>query len=486
MELMRCVGCGSMSLPGTCSVCGVVVECVARPAAGLLQQSARSAPAMTRSRPGPMQPGRQARRSLRLVTARQMIPFVAILLALVLGIVVWRQPAGARLSVDTIRPRSTVTDTTLSSGPPSIAADESPESTSGSTGALVTEPELTTALLKVTGPQRCLASLPLRDRLAMLVWPGVDASRWQRAVEAVGINHLGGVVLMTAPTEDELASTIAAIKAANPRGLLVATDEEGGLVQRLSALERLASQESIAQSESPAEAEETVARHGRIIREVGIDVVLGPVVDVKPPGGVSPIGVGRLFSDDPQAVVDFGRAYVRGWERAGLLPVLKHFPGHGSSTVDTHNGPGQTPPLESLQKRDLRPYVDLSSLQPAVMLSHLSIPDLTDGEPTSTNKKAIELLRGMGFADALVMTDSLTMTAVKSQGGVAQSAVLSVAAGADVVLFTTIDPLRETSAVLDALERAVSAGTIRDEAVTISAGRVARYLRDQEAFCEAK
>jgi beta-N-acetylhexosaminidase len=333
----------------------------------------------------------------------------------------------------------------------------------------------------------CVKELPLRERLALLVWPGVDAERWPRAIEAVRSNRLGGVVLMNAAASPErIKSDLARIKAANTRGLLVATDEEGGNPQRLSALGLLSSQEVIAQNDRPADAEEIIAAHGKIIRDAGIDVVLGPVVDVRPAGGKSPIGPGRLFSEEPTTVIDFGQAYVKGWKRAGLLPVLKHFPGHGSSKVDTHNGPGETSSLDDLLKRDLLPYFSLSKFNPAVMLSHLSIPNVTGGQPTSTSKEAIDLLRGMGYENALVMTDSLTMTAVTSQGGVASSAVLAISAGADVALFTTIDPLKESSAVIDALERAVNDGKIQEAAVTISASRVARYFPDQDAFCGHK
>jgi beta-N-acetylhexosaminidase len=329
----------------------------------------------------------------------------------------------------------------------------------------------------------CVKELPLRERLALLVWPGVDADRWQRAVEAVRSNHLGGVVLMTAArSKEKIKSDLADIKAANPRGILIATDEEGGSIQRLSSFGKLASQKDMVQK-TPTEVEKIVADHGKIIQEVGIDVVLGPVVDVLPPNGTSPIGVDRLFSDDPQKVSQFGEAYVKGWQSAGLLPVLKHFPGHGSSVIDTHLEAGSTPPMDSLKTRDLVPYKDLSKFKPAVMLSHLSIPEYTDGQPTSTSSKAIALLRSMGYRDELVITDALNMSALKGQGGVPNSAVLAIAAGADVALFPTNNPLIESTVVIDALEVAVTSGQILESAVNTSARRVATYSPRFAASC---
>lgn len=393
--------------------------------------------------------------------------------------------AGAPVTVAAV-PRTSV-------APPSTPATEAATTTTGVPATTTTTVSTTTTTTTTTVPasapaapsaaSACLARQPLRERAALLTWPGVYANQWDAAVGVVRDRHVGGVVLMTAGSD--VAGDLAALRNASPHGLLVSTDEEGGAVQRLRASGRLSSAADVAATRTPDEARALVAAHGRVIRDLGIDVVLGPVVDVNPPGGTSPLG-DRLFSDDPSRVAAYGRAYLLGWRDAGIVGVLKHFPGHGSASADTHNGPGRTPPLASLRARDLVPYAELAALRPAVMVGHLSVPGLTDGDglPASLSRSAVTgLLRGeLGYADALVFTDALEMGAVRNVAAVPEAAVLALAAGADVVLFSGTSL---TGSVIDAIVAAVGAGRLSDAAITASANRVVRSYADPVSVCRA-
>ena len=155
-----------------------------------------------------------------------------------------------------------------------------------------------------------------------------------------------------------------------------------------------------------------------------------------------------------------------------MTPVVKHFPGHGAASGDTHDEDGVTPPLEALERWDLVPFRALADAGAAVMVGHLTVPGLTDGVPATQSERAIGILRDeVGYADALVLTDALGMQAVGLPED--EAAVLALHAGADVVLFTATG---QTGAVIDAIERAVGDGQLAEDRVTEAATRVLRQL----------
>ena len=320
---------------------------------------------------------------------------------------------------------------------------------------------------------QCVQAWPLRDRIALLVWPAVKSAEWAQAQALVRDQHVGGV-LLTAPDAAfaaGLAGHLGELDALAAHGLLVATDEEGGAVQRLRVLQPLASQETLSQR-PVAEVQALLADHARLVAATGVDLVLGPVVDVRPTAGADPLGENRLFVGGPAEVAGWGAVYVAAWQAAGVTPVLKHFPGHGSASGDTHDGRSVTPPLETLRERDLVPYRVLAGSGAAVMIGHLEVPGLTDGRPASLSAAAVKLLREeLGWGDALVITDALGMGGVGLP--VPDAAVLAIAAGVDVVLFTGGD---QTAAVIDAITAALASGVIDAARIDEAAARVAGVL----------
>jgi beta-N-acetylhexosaminidase len=329
--------------------------------------------------------------------------------------------------------------------------------------------------------EQCLATWSLDDRIALLTWPSVYSDQWSTAEAVVRDNHVGGVVLMKPSNEfaADLAAQLSSLDALSHAGLLVATDEEGGAVQRLKALEVLDSQEALSQRDATAVAA-IVRAHAQVIAAAGIDVVLGPVVDVRPVDGEDPLGQGRLFLGDAERVAALAAVYVDAWQSAGMLPVLKHFPGHGSASSDTHQSLATTPDFDALRTWDLVPYARLAGSGTAVMVGHLNVPGLTNGEPASLNAAAIRLLRQeLGYADALVVSDALGMGAVGVP--VPEAAVRSIAAGVDVVLFTGTS---DAPAVIKAIRQAVQSGRISEAEINDSALRVEQALVARGAQCQ--
>jgi beta-N-acetylhexosaminidase len=327
----------------------------------------------------------------------------------------------------------------------------------------------------------CAPSISLEQQIALLVWPSVYSSDWETARSVVRDHGLGGVLLMKPAGWDAETITLrlAELESESPFGLIVATDEEGGDVQRLSDVSDLDSQFDVSTRMSPDDAFRLISQHAEIANGIGIDVVFAPVVDVLPAEGSPPLRRSRFFSGGPAQVTEFAAAYVDAWRRAGVLPILKHFPGHGEASGDTHVGDGVTAPLPELEGRDLVPYRMLSGTGAGVMVGHLTTLELSDGLPASRSARAIGYLRDeLGYQDALVVSDSLDMGAVGVP--VPQAAAESLDAGVDVVLFT--DP-SITGSVIESITAAVGDGTIPIERIEDAALKVWRLLGHEGDFC---
>lgn len=300
-----------------------------------------------------------------------------------------------------------------------------------------------------------------RDKLAQLLMVGVTGSADAKAV--VDNHHVGGIFIGSWTDLKILSDgTIANIAETGPLPLAVSVDEEGGRVSRLAPLiGPQPSARELARTHSPDEVYNIALARGQAMKKLGITIDFAPVVDVTDAPDDTVIG-DRSFGADPTTVTDYAGAYARGLRDAGLLPVLKHFPGHGHGSGDTHTGSVVTPPLADLQANDLIPYHTLTTEGVGVMVGHIEVPDLTGSDPASLSPRAYALLRSGDYGGppfhGLIFTDDLSsMQAISDRFGVAEAALRGLQAGADVALWVTTD---EVPAVLDRLEKALNAGEL--------------------------
>src|SRR6478736_1021298 len=204
-----------------------------------------------------------------------------------------------------------------------------------------------------------LAAMSIRDKLAQLLMVGVTGADDARAV--VDNQHVGGIMIGSWTDLSMMGPPLADIAAsASPLPLAVSVDEEGGRVSRLADL--IGSQPSprvLAQTMTPDEVRGIAFQRGQAMRNLGVTIDFAPVVDVTEESDDEVIG-DRSFGSDPAQVVEFAGAYAQGLRDAGVLPVLKHFPGHGHASGDSHQGGVVTPPLADLQADDLVPYRTLT------------------------------------------------------------------------------------------------------------------------------
>jgi beta-glucosidase-like glycosyl hydrolase/serine/threonine protein kinase len=308
-----------------------------------------------------------------------------------------------------------------------------------------------------------LAQMPIRDKLAQLLMVGVTGADDARQV--VATQHVGGIFIGSWTDLSMLNDgSLAAIAATSgPFPLAVSVDEEGGRVERLAKLiGEQPSPRALAQTRTPPEVYDIALDRGRKMHALGITVDFAPVVDVTSAPDDSVIG-DRSFGADPDTVTRFAQVYAQGLRDAGVMPVLKHFPGHGHGSGDSHTGQVTTPPLSSLKDDDLIPYQTLTTQPPvAVMVGHLQVPELTGTEPASLSPPAYALLRSGDYGgtpfNGWVFTDDLSsMAAITQRYGVAEAALRALQAGADTALWITTD---QVPAVLDRLVDANNSGDL--------------------------
>ena len=321
----------------------------------------------------------------------------------------------------------------------------------------------------------------LRTKIAQMLLVGFrgltvkDAATTVADIEDRG---LGGVLLFDydSPTgtyhrnissPDQLRKLVAGLRAAATIPLLVAIDEEGGQVDRLKARYGFPTTISEAALGSKNDAKETRRRAkkiGETLHGLGIDLDLAPVVDVDVNPTNPVIGaLDRSFSADPDVVTRQGIAYLAGLHDAGVGGTLKHFPGHGSSTADTHLGwvdvTGTWTETELVPFRDIIANADVD----AVLVAHVFDADLDPTYPASLSGAVIEgMLRGdLGF-DGVVITDDLQMGALREVYGYATAVERAIIAGADILTIANeqVYEPRIVATTIDIVEAAVTAGRI--------------------------
>ena len=287
--------------------------------------------------------------------------------------------------------------------------------------------------------------------------------------------ELGGITLLGAP-DATLPQLIADLDGAGPFPLLMASDEEGGIVQRLAELITTLPAAATQTERPSADVQAQFADYGRRMKELGFDVAFAPVVDI---GGGPGIG-SRSFSEDPAVVIEYARAVANGLREAGVIGVFKHFPGHGRASADSHISLPVTPSYNDLVALDLVPYDQLLSDPGAsVMVGHLSVPGLSDETPTSLSPNTVtRLLRGRGGETfqgksynftGLVFTDALNMGAITNTYGTQEAVVRAISAGSDVAILGQPD---DVTPVLDQLTVALSENRMSWEQVDESVQRV--------------
>ena len=288
---------------------------------------------------------------------------------------------------------------------------------------------------------------------------------------------VGGVALFgkNIRTPGQLTRLAAELQSASAVPLLLGVDEEGGAVARLAntpslGLKRYGSPASVGRGGAAA-AGEMGHTIGRYLRQYGFSVDFAPVADVNT-NPSNPIIGSRAFSGDPEAAAIMAGAMAEGLWQEGVLPTFKHFPGHGDTAEDSHDGIAVCRKTrEELEACEWVPYLRNDLTHRAVMVGHIALPAVTGDDTPATLSPAVVtgcLREQLGF-DGLVFTDSMGMHAITDHYPPGEAAVLALKAGVDVIL-TPRDLAGSFEAVVDAVEN----GDLSRERLSESVYRVLR------------
>lgn len=254
---------------------------------------------------------------------------------------------------------------------------------------------------------------------------------------------VGGVILFGRNVEDtgQLEALVAELRGIRRPSLLLAVDQEGGRVQRLTrGMTRLPPLRELGTlyDRDPRQALDFAEDHGWLmaseVRAAGLDLSFAPVIDLD--RGSRVIG-DRAFHHDPRAVAALATRYMEGMRRAGMAATAKHFPGHGSVAPDSHMElPVDERSLGELMGSDLVPFAGLIENDlPGIMAAHVLYPDVDPERPASFSRPWLtEILRGRFQFRGAVFSDDLCMAGAEGIGNMVVRAREALAAGCDMAL----------------------------------------------------
>ena len=299
----------------------------------------------------------------------------------------------------------------------------------------------------------------------------------ENALEDIKTYHLGGYVLFgrdfAGQTPDSITKTLSDYQLASPIPLLIAVDEEGGTVTRVSGNPAFRAQRfpsprdlyTYGGMDAVLEAEEEKAA---LLSSLGINVNLAPVCDITQK--LSCILYSRSLGRSPEITGTFAAETLGIMKEKGVGGVLKHFPGYGNN-ADTHYGAAMDErTLEELEGCDLIPFqMGIDAGCGAIMMSHNTVTALDEANPATLSPAVHDYLRNsMGF-DGVIITDDLDMGAITGSYGIGEAAVLAVLAGNDILCCT------EYAAQYEAVLEAVNNGRIPMETLDAAVMRILRW-----------
>ena len=335
-----------------------------------------------------------------------------------------------------------------------------------------------------------VAAMSTEQKVSQLLVAGIEGTQLaQDAVQAVQDYQVGGVILFGRNVESawQLAELTNGLKDLNGdyTPLFLCVDQEGGRVDRMPPeVERTPSAWSVGQT---LDTEGVGAAYGALLAEecaaFGFNMDFAPSLDIWSNPDNTVIG-DRAFGNDWEWTAFFGMSAVESMEeQGGVIPVVKHFPGHGDTSVDSHVAlPVVDKSLEELWQSELVPFnmalnqedyfgAQAGPSAPAVMVAHILLSQVDPDYPASLSHRVVTgLLREeMGF-DGVVCTDDLTMGAVSNTYGMGEAAVLAVEAGCDLLL--VCHGADNLTAARDALLEAVDSGRLSPERLDESVKRI--------------
>jgi len=369
---------------------------------------------------------------------------------------------------------------------PSSATDSDTGSNAGSnSGQSSSLPEQNTAPPQEEVPeevdpvQEQVSSLTLEEKIGQMILAGVQGTTLDdQAKQMITDQKVGGIIFYAnnVTTLEGTAKFVQSIKdtnQSNPVPIFMSVDQEGGKVSRMpETVESIPSSRKVGQTKDSALAETMGELLARQVQLAGFNVDFAPVLDVNS-NPKNPVIGDRSFGSSAELVSRMGIAEMKGLRNEGIIPVVKHFPGHGDTSVDSHlDLPVVNKTEKQLAELEWIPFQAAVKEQvEAVMVAHILFPKLDPDHPASLSDVIIdEHLRGKLNYDGVVITDDLSMGAIAKNFKLDQAALATVKAGSDILLVA--HSYESAKTIFDTLISAVKSGEISESRIDESVYRI--------------
>jgi len=336
-----------------------------------------------------------------------------------------------------------------------------------------------------------ISNMTLEEKIGQMIVAGISGTGISTDTEKLlSLYHVGGIIFYkeNLETPSQITQLINQLKDKNHPNLplLLSIDQEGGSVTRLpGGLVNFPTNEEIGKLNNPEFSYQIGSLLGYELKEFGFNLNFAPVLDINSNPNNPVIG-NRSFGNHPDIVSSLGIQTMKGIQSQNVIPTIKHFPGHGDTSVDSHlDLPIVDKSLSELKKLELIPFERaINQGADVVMVAHILLPQLDKTNPASMSKAVItDLLRDELNFTGVIITDDMTMGAITGHFDIEKAAVQSVKAGSDLILvghdFVNVEK------IFSVLKTAVHKGVISEQRINESVERIIQ-LKKEYSINEAK
>lgn len=328
------------------------------------------------------------------------------------------------------------------------------------------------------GNEVSLSDLSLEEKVGQMIFAGIKGKVMTNETEKIISTHqVGGIILFkdNLKKADQSVTLLNAIKQENSNNkvpLFLGIDEEGGRISRLPELTKLPTNEEIGFRNDASFSYGIGKLLGKQLSAFGFNLDFAPVLDINS-NPENPIIGDRSFGKDAEQVSELGIKTMEGIQSEQVIPVIKHFPGHGDTAVDSHKElPIIQKSLKDLQGLELIPFKKaINHGTEVVMTGHILLPKIDPTYPASLSEKVVTgvLRKQLGF-EGIIITDDMTMKAIVNTFEIGEAALSAVKAGNDIVLVA--HDYANVVKVKDAILQAVKTGEISEKRIDESVNRI--------------
>ncbi|WP_340103759.1 glycoside hydrolase family 3 N-terminal domain-containing protein [Rhodohalobacter sp. 8-1] len=330
----------------------------------------------------------------------------------------------------------------------------------------------------------------LEDKIGQMIMVGVENDQLSQStlIEDLEQRNLGGVLLFGYNIDNptQVRNYTSDLQTKSDERLLIAVDQEGGIVARLDETNGYAqtySAETLGFEFNSEDSTRAVAQlMAHWLSDAGFTFNLAPVVDLRINPNSPAIGfLDRSFSADPETVVNHASWFIEEFHSRNIATALKHFPGHGSAETDSHLG--FTDITNTWKSVELDPFKQLidNGYNDPIMTGHLYNEDWDTNYPVSLSEYAITIMLrdSLGF-DGVVITDELFMRALSNNYGLEETIVTTINAGTDILLFNTNIWNNQSLVeyIINLVVDRISDGTIQESTINESYARI-KWLKQE-------